>query len=52
MILSKCRVLHEDPATLEELNKQTEEGEHGYMAHIESCIQGLLKVCFHLKIVQ
>ncbi|KAL4230817.1 Dynein light chain Tctex-type [Mactra antiquata] len=41
--LSKCRILHEDPVTLEELNKHTDDGHHGYMAHIESCIQGLLK---------
>lgn len=41
--LSKCRVLHEDPVTFEELNSQSGESNQGYTNHIDSCIQGLLK---------
>lgn len=47
--LSKCRVFDEDPVTLEDLNKQSEDSSQGYSAHIESCIQGLLKVSFLVR---
>ncbi|XP_052278825.1 uncharacterized protein LOC127877199 isoform X2 [Dreissena polymorpha] len=42
--LSKCRVLCEDPVSLEELNSRVGDGDkNGYAAHIDACIQGLLK---------
>lgn len=41
--LSKCRVWHGDPVSLEELNSTASEGNQGYTAYIEACIQGLLK---------
>lgn len=38
--MSKCRVLCEDPVSLEEL---TGDSNQGYAAHMDACIQGLLK---------
>ncbi|XP_052792367.1 uncharacterized protein LOC128226503 isoform X2 [Mya arenaria] len=41
--LSKCRVLHEDPVSIDELNSGASDGNQGYAGHIDACIQGLLK---------